>query len=128
MMDLQDFINADTFDSRDVIARIDDLASWEIDDADDPDYEMLATESDELDALRAFADEAAGSEWAYGQGFISDSYFIEYAMEYAEDVGLFDSQAGWPMYCIDWEHAANELKMDYSAVELGGVTFWTMVD
>ena len=30
----------------------------------------------------------------------------------------------WPNTCIDWDQAAGELKMDYSAVDFDGVTYW----
>jgi hypothetical protein len=28
------------------------------------------------------------------------------------------------MRCIDWNEAASELQMDYTAVEFDGVTYW----
>jgi hypothetical protein len=30
----------------------------------------------------------------------------------------------WPFTCIDWEQAASELQMDYSAVDFDGVIYW----
>ena len=30
----------------------------------------------------------------------------------------------WPLYCIDWEYAARELKHDYTSVDFDGVTYW----
>jgi antirestriction protein len=108
----------DIIDSRDVIARIEyltDLGS----DADDD-------EKAELVALVSFAKEGAdySPDWADGETLIRDSYFVEYAQELAEDIGAVDSGASWPNTCIDWEQAARELKMDYSAIEFDGVTYW----
>jgi antirestriction protein len=47
-----------------------------------------------------------------------------YAQDFAEDIGAIDRNAGWPLGCIDWEAAADELKSDYSSIEFDGVTYW----
>lgn len=80
----------------------------------------------ELAALKALADEASGyaADWQYGEQLIRDSYFKEYALELADDIGAIDRNASWPMTCIDWDQAASELQMDYSAVDFDGVTYW----
>ena len=93
-------------------------------DVEDDDTRALV---DELVTLKEFAEYASGydSDWEYGEGFIRDSYFVEYAQELADDIGAIDSNAGWPLNNIDWDGAARDLQMDYSAVELDGVTFWT---
>ena len=49
--------------------------------------------------------------------------FEDYARELAEDIGAIKNDANWPNYCIDWEKAASELKMDYSEIEVDGVTY-----
>jgi hypothetical protein len=104
-------------DSRDVIARINYLES----DEDSLDEE----EREELAALRALAEEASGSpDWQYGETLIRDSYFTEYAQELAEDIGAINKDAGWPNSYIDWDAAADALKMDYSSAEFDGVTYW----
>ena len=56
--------------------------------------------------------------------FIRDTHFQDYAQELAEDLGLTPEASEWPARCIDWEQAARELQQDYSAVELGGMTYW----
>ena len=55
---------------------------------------------------------------------ISDSYFKEYAQELAEDIGTINKSNEWPNYCIDWERAAAELKMDYTSVEVDSEMYW----
>ena len=50
--------------------------------------------------------------------------FAEYAQELAEDIGAIDRDAKWPVYCIDWERAARELKMDYTSVRVNGTTYY----
>lgn len=113
---LDDFRNANVFDSRDVIERIAELEGMR----DDDDAAELAT-------LRAFADEAEGyaADWRYGEAFIADDYFETYARDLADDIGAIDRNATWPLAYIDWAAAAAALQQDYTSVELDGRTFWT---
>jgi hypothetical protein len=107
--------SADVIDSRDVIDRIDNLDGTEDE-----------SEQEELKALLALQEEAQGysEDWRYGSPLIRDSYFEAYAEELADDMGAIDRNAGWPLTCIDWEKAADELKQDYTSVEFDGVTYW----
>ena len=136
----------DIIDSRDVIERIEELEAEraEHEAATGPfrptdlgdgttaaeraaDFDAWKTEEGvELDTLRALAAEAGGyaADWRYGEVLIRDSYFQEYAQELAEDCFAIDFNEHWPMQCIDWDQAARELKMDYTSVEFGGVTYW----
>jgi hypothetical protein len=83
-------------------------------------------EAEELAALKSLASEGAdyAADWEHGETLIRDSYFKDYAMELADDIGAVDHSAAWPMTCIDWDQAARELKMDYSSIEFSGVTYW----
>lgn len=83
-------------------------------------------ERDELRALRALAEEgeSATSEWKDGAGLIRDSYFREYAEQFADDIGAINRESTWPNNHIDWEAAADELKMDYTSVDFDGVEYW----
>ena len=113
-----------TFDSRDVEERIDELEDAAIEAEDgDLDPNLDPDETEELAALIALRDEVDGRDWRDGITFIADSYFEDYAREYADDTGLL-SDGGWPFTCIDWEQAARELQYDYSSVELDGYTYW----
>lgn len=49
---------------------------------------------------------------------------MEYAETLAEDIGAIDRNAGWPLMHIDWEAAADALKMDYRQVDYDGVAYW----
>lgn len=113
----------DVIDSRDVIARIEELESL-VNDEDSP---LDDDETDELKLLQSLAEDASGSpDWVYGETLIRDSYFAEYAQELAEDCGYLD-QAGsdrWPFTCIDWEKAARELQQDYYLVNFGSTEYW----
>jgi len=127
----------DIIDSRDIIARIEELEAERDshvlgapDGSETPDPEGWAgdnpEDSDELDALYALAKEGAdyAADWQHGETLIRDSYFRHYAQELAEDIGAIQANAPWPVYCIDWDQAARDLKMDYGAVDFAGVTYW----
>lgn len=116
----------DIIDSRDVIARIEELeAERDACDADAYEEWQESAEADELAALCNLRDEAEGcDDWAHGASLIRDSYFEEYAEQLADDIGAIDQRASWPLTCIDWEKAARELQMDYTSVEFDGVTYW----
>lgn len=149
----------DIIDSRDVIARIEELESEletltdAVDEArrgvDEPDLDgddrpleeimeearetLASAESDladwdgeeELKTLKALADQCEGcGDWDSGEGLIRDSYFEEYAEQLADDIGAIDRNARWPVNCIDWEKAADELKADYTEVDFAGESYW----
>lgn len=150
----------DVIDSRDVIARIEELQgerealtdaveevrdeldkldpsrTEDLDDVEDLKSQLKEAEAalDEWDAdnaheLKELTDLASegedySSDWKYGETLIRDSYFRDYAQELAEELDLVKEGVNWPYTCIDWDRAARELQMDYSAVEFGDITFW----
>lgn len=141
----------DLIDSRDVIARIEELESdreyitSQIEELSNStelisDIEMHnkinelkselqewddSDDSQELKVLQSLAKEGESSpDWQYGETLIRDSYFVEYAQELAEDIGAIDRDVKWPYTCIDWEWAARELKYDYMLVEFDGIDYW----
>lgn len=89
-------------------------------------------DAEEHAALSKLAEEAESSpDWEHGETLIRDSYFENYAQELAEDCCPFPSNSpeaklleSWPYRCIDWEQAARQLRMDYTAVDFAGVTYW----
>ena len=128
----------DMIDSSDVIARIDELEGLVTDltdqiedaDKDDRDIDTLDEElidiQDELEPLVKLQEQADGyaADWQHGEALIRDSYFQEYAKQLAEDTCEIGSNASWPLSCIDWEQAAEELQQDYTPVEFDGETYW----
>lgn len=104
----------DILDSRDIIARIAELK--EMDDRDDE-------EQEELDDLNEIDGDGI-SDWTYGASLINDRYFEDYARELADDLGLVSNSDQWPGRCIDWDAAAEELKADYTSVEVRGSDYW----
>jgi len=102
----------------DLRRELDELESRE-DDHDDP---LDADEIERMAELREARDNV--SEWNYGETLIREDYFTRYAQELAEDIGAINPNATWPLSCIDWERAADELKQDYTEIELGGSTYY----
>lgn len=118
----------DYFDSRDVIERIEELVR---DLQTDDDGELILDTLDDDDreeyaALVALRDEADGyvADFLYGETFIADDYFEDYARELASDIGAVNADAGWPNSFIDWKAAADALKMDYTSFEFRDTTYW----
>lgn len=112
---LEDLAGSDTIDSRNLIARLRELER----NAD------VEDERDELIALRDICEQGESfSDWTYGETLIRESYFTEYAQELAEDLtpGLREMQ--WPLNHIDWDAAAEALKMDYGTIEIEGETYY----
>ena len=116
----------DVVDSRDVIARIEELES-EMEDLEGQELENWKEDyQDELDSLKALAEEAEGSpDWEYGETLIRDSYFTEYAEELCKDIGEIPKELPWYIANhIDWDGVASELKQDYMSVDFDGVEYW----
>ena len=126
----------DIIDSRDVIARLKELEDerdnakatedtdaddlWTAENGEEFGADWTEEQEDEYQELTALAEEASGSpDWKYGETLIRDSYFEDYARELAEDIGAINRNATWPNNFIDWA-----LKMDYTSVEFGDVTYW----
>lgn len=116
-----------TIDSRDIIARIEYLGGR----LDDPETAEIwgpldESEKRELKDLQLLAQdgEKATSDWAHGVTLINDSYFEDYAREFASDIGAISDDDKWPANHIDWPEAAKELQQDYSSVEYDDHTFW----
>lgn len=112
-MDLSD----DIPDSRDLQDRLDDL---EADDQGD----LSADEHAEMVAIRGVRDATADEGWKDGIAFVRESHFEEHARELADDLDLIPADASWPLTCIDWARAARELRYDYSAIEISGITYF----
>ena len=111
MLDLEDIM-----DSRDILER---LAELEESDS------LTDEEGDELAALRNVDRQGQEIEdWEYGVTLVADHAFTEYAADLAIDLGLVPDSLTWPLTCVDWEQAASELKMDYTAIVIEEVTYW----
>lgn len=117
-MDLSEMERRDVIDSRDVIARIEELEAYE----GEEDFD--AEDAEELRQLRDMAsDGETVPDWPYGATLVRESYFEQYARELADDLGLLEHATSWPLTHIDWKEAANELMQDYTPIEGLGTTW-----
>lgn len=130
----------DILDSRDIIARFDELQTdiliaFEEKNSEDAelDWEKIdpfewldGDEADEYNNLKSLIEEASAyaGDWKDGATLVRDTYFEDYAEELADDIGAIDSNASWPLNHINWKAAANDLKMDYTEVDFDGVAYW----
>lgn len=121
----------DIIDSRDVIARIDELQSERDEYCSDSDKyaDDWATEypedAAELTSLESLAEEAEGyaGDWQYGEALIHNSYFTEYIIDMLKDCGTLPSDIPWYIE-IDEEKTADNCKADYTSVDFDGETYW----
>ena len=128
----------DIIDSREVIERIAELTAEFIDATDtDPDDYAALSEDDwafglgedgaaEMVTLIAFRDEAGGlPDWEYGETFIHENYFTDYARETVEGCGYIPAGLlAWLANAIDWDKVADALKEGYTEFEFRGATYW----
>jgi hypothetical protein len=130
----------DILDSRDIIARIEELEN-ERDDYTAPNKDGYQTmigadwavdnpeDADELRALRELAKEAeCAPDWAYGETLIRRSYFVDYTEQLINDCYELPKEMNsgqWPFrhMTIDYEAAARELEHDYTSVDFDGVEY-----
>lgn len=114
----------DIMDSRDITERITVI---ENDTPTDDNGDYIWDDSDEMDeyeALITLRDEA-GYHFDNQESFISEDYFVEYAEEFCKDVGYIPEELpSWIADHIDWEEVADEIKVDYTAFEFRGTTYW----
>ena len=134
-----------TIDSRDAIARIEELEQEranlesELDNAHD-DIEVgiaegtlkefdNSEEGQELTALKQLAEQAESSpDWTYGETLINEDYFTQYIEELIDDCYEIPKEFNsgewpWRHMSIDYEAAAEEAKQDYMEVDFNGTTF-----
>lgn len=57
--------------------------------------------------------------------YISEDHWEDYTRDFIENVHGLDL-SNWPLRCIDIEQAADELRQDYSSIDLDGVAFYTI--
>jgi hypothetical protein len=123
----------DILDSRDIIARIEELEDGRDDfNADNEEMETPPTweeenpeDAEELENLIALQDELKGycPDWEYGVVLVRESYWVDYVEELLEDIG--DLPKDIPHYiAIDWDKTADNIQTDYTSADFDGVTYW----
>ncbi len=113
-------LTADVIDVRDIIARYEELEA-ESDGLPDAEERVLLAAI--LDELKGYGgNEQWRGDW-YPITLICDSHFTDYAIELLEDCG--DLPRNLPHYiAIDWEATARNIRVDYTAIEIDGQTYW----
>jgi hypothetical protein len=119
----------DVIDSRDVIARIEEindmlptsgLDAWTSSIDEEQETELRA----ELAILEKLAKQGEdyAPDWQHGETLIRYSYFTEYVQEMLEDCG--DIPKNIPHYIeIDWKATARNVMVDYTHIDFDGVTY-----
>lgn len=136
-------LTADTIDVRDIIARVEELESAR-DDFTAPNRDGYQThigadeiwtaanpdDAAELATLTAILDQLKGhggdEEWRgdwYPVTLIADFAFEDHARELLEDCGTIPKDLPWYV-AIDWETTAENIRVDYSAVDVGSTVYW----
>lgn len=127
--DFDSIIGRGVFDIRDVCERFDalkfdgleDEEQWREDNPDEGEelIEEFRDIENFLSEVRGYGgDHQYDGEW-YPLIFIHENSFAEYARDLADDLyGAEMRDSSWPFNCIDWEQAAEELKGDYSPVDI----------
>lgn len=108
----------DIIDSRDIIARIEELEELiEGEGCDDTCDEYRA----ELETLKALAEqgESESSDWIHGETLIHRRYWVDYVADLLADCG--DLPRDLPHYIeIDWEATAGNIEADYASINFDG--------
>ena len=128
-------LSADIIDIRDIIARVEELEQERegLDIANPEQDAELAAEHCQLANILAElvgygGDEQWRGDW-YPVTLVRDSHFRAYAEQLADECGYTDeaardSEKNPLLAYIDWEAWARDVRMDYTAVEIDGVTYW----
>lgn len=124
-------LTADVIDLRDLIERVEELEGLlGNEEGTDEGWQGTDAEWDELAALQVILSELKGyggdEQWRgdwYPVTLIRESYFTEYCQDLCADIGAVPRDL--PAYIeIDWEATARNLMVDYSTVEIDGVTYF----
>ena len=98
-----------------------ELEFEEIEDEETQEAEELAEEIQELQDLMVECEDMF-PDWNYGEQLIHEDDFEEYARDLAEDIFSADFNI-WPFNLIPWDHAAEQLMVDYGEIEFEGETY-----
>jgi len=143
----------DVIDSRDIIARIDELetdegilqdaiieaeealessegaraemqAGKELTEARETLIDFNEENEAELDNLKAIAEQCENyADWKYGEALINEMYFTEYCMDMLKDTGYLPDNL--PSWiAIDEDQTAENMKDDYMTVDFDGTDYY----
>lgn len=121
-------LQADVIDTRDMIERFEELESEYL-AFDTPEQVKNWSDLEEFTILGSTLEELKGNggdeQWQgdwYPITLIAESHFTDYCVDLLDDCG--DLPRDLPSYiAIDWDKTADNLKVDYSEIEIGGSTY-----
>lgn len=116
---MNDFRGEKYIDSRDLLKRLEELRDEKA-VATEANEEFDEDSAEELAAIEAIEDELSSD----GETLIREDCFEDYARELAEDIGAISGNESWPLNCIDWERAAEELRQDYTSLQFGDFSYY----
>ena len=118
-------LTAENIDVRDIIARVEELEDKQPENEGQKwaNCDEYATLLEILEELKGYGgDEQWRGDW-YPVTLIQDKYFEDYARELIDDCGVIPKDL--PHYvAIDWETTAQNIQVDYTPVEIDGLTYW----
>lgn len=124
-IDIDTLNGEDIIDVRDIIERYEELESEIPEELCQRDPEQVAEKNKLDELLSELAGNGGDEQWRgdwYPVTLIRESYFTDYARDLVLD--CYDLK-GLPTFVhIDWEATAREVKVDYSEVEIDGVTYF----
>jgi hypothetical protein len=87
-------------------------------------FDFDAENHEEVTMLSAINDEGQGyGDWEHGTTLIRETHFIDYCRELVVDIGAMPRD--FPDYIvIDWEATADNLKVDYTTVDINGTDYY----
>ena len=123
-------LTADTIDVRDIIERYEALDS--VKDNEGGTFSELFTPEMAVEYyfLKEILLELAGNggdeQWRgdwYPLTLIRHRHFIDHVRELLEDCGTIPADLPHFVH-IDWEATARDIRVDYSPIDINGVTYW----
>jgi hypothetical protein len=118
-------LTADFIDVRDIIARVEELETIAPADENEKwaNCDEYATLTAILDQLKGYGgDEEWRGDW-YPVTLIADFAFEDHARELLEECGTIPKDLPWYV-AIDWETTAENIRVDYTSVDVGATVYW----
>jgi len=118
-------LTAENIDVRDIIARVEELEDKQPENEGEKwaNCDEYATLLEILEELKGYGgDEQWRGDW-YPVTLIQEKYFEDHARQLLDDCGVIPKDL--PHYvAIDWETTAQNIQVDYTPVEIDGLTYW----
>lgn len=117
----------DMIDIRDLIEEIESIEEELFDEDSEPlDTDTFNSYNGLLSVMEELRGNGGDEEWRgawYPNPLIRESYFTEYAMDLLSDIGDLPRDIPWYIE-IDQDATANNLLVDYSSIEIDGITYY----